>query len=216
MNIIQATSTNYFRSKFGGALFFGPDGSPCVIPHADMGGINGYTFTDEHKVRAYSLSGTAEKPAKKELIIEPDFFDSMERFDVPELGWRTAAEGRIMMHITRATRSYKKGVCLDALQVEVAPHSSELMDTGNISRDYYNRPTTRALMILSPNYKSMEEGLAAMNDGSIMGFAVSNKLAVLPSAGEHYNIAYGLRIIGRIEPNGSVVMHTKLAVEELS
>jgi hypothetical protein len=215
MSIIKETSGDYFARKFGAAMFFGPEGVPCILPSNEVSGLGASTFTQDGKVRAFALEGTAEKPSKKELFIEKEFFDSMERFSVPDLGWRAAAEGRVMVHFARATRTYKKGVCLDSVEVRFAGHTMELMDTGNVSHEYYNRPTTKALMILTPVYTPLAEGLEGMNSGKIIGFALSANLAVLPGDGDNYQIAYGMQVVGTLSPDGSARMSIKRSLEDL-
>lgn len=216
MSIIKTTSKDWFSRKFCSAVLFSPSGEPCVLPHEGMVGLGYPSFNIDGKVRAFVLTGTPEKSSKKEIFIDPEYFDDMDKFKVPDLGWRTAADGRVLAHFSRNPRTYKKGVCVDALQCTFAPHTFELMHTGNISRDYYSRPAVKAHMVMSPTFIPLSEGLRRMNEGEIMSFAVSSNLAICPSADDdRYHVVSGTDVVGYITPEGRAVLQINQTLEDL-
>lgn len=216
MTIISTMGRDYFVRKFSSAVFFGPEGEHCVLPHQALAGLKSASpFTVEGNVRAISVVGTAEKHSKRELILPQDFFDDMNKFSIPTLGYRTAAEGRVMFYASPIVRAYKKGVCLDAVRTDIAFHSRELMSAGAISSSYYSRPSTRAKMLLDPQYMSLSDGLRAMNDGDILSFALSPNLAIVPSDGENYLVHCKNQIIGEVTPDGTVQIQIPGDLEDL-
>lgn len=215
MSIILNTNRDYFVRKFGGAMFFDSDGTPCALPCPSLSGMDVPMFTNEAKVRAIAVTGSADRPVKEERILEPEFFDSMAKFAVPALGWRSAAGGRVMMYLTGSTRTYKKGVCLDSVQFSYARHTRDMFETGNVSHSFYGRPYVKLAAVMRPKYMSLQEGLAAMNAGDIMGFAVSQDLAVLPNADDTYLVAYANQIVGTISPSGTATLHIPRSMEDL-
>ena len=216
MNIIDSTNKDYFLRKFGGAMFLDEEGNPCLLPAVDVSGLTSISmYTQEGKVRALALQGSPEKSSKKERIFDLDFFDNMDKFKVPDLGWRQAAEGRVLVHMSRVARIYKKGVTVDGLELHWASHTRDLMDTGNISTEYYNRPNVKAHMLLKPKFLTMQEGVRRMLDGNILAFAASPNIAVVPASDNSLSILYGKNKVGDIDANARITLHIKQQVEDI-
>lgn len=219
MSIIETSGKDYFARKFAGTVFLDAEGEPCVIPSGELAGLSANTFTQDGRVRVLKLRGTPDKSSKAEHIIDADYFDSMEKFAVPELGWRTAAAGRVLVYFARSTRTYKKGICLDSVTYDFAPHTLELMNSGSLSMDYYARPAVKGHMILSPQVLTLAEGLRGMNSGELMSFAISPQVAVAPAldgSDGTYSVYHKLDIVGTLTSRGRVTLINNLPLEEFT
>lgn len=210
MSIIRDMGRQYFYSKFAGAVVLSPDGKAGCIDTAS-------TYDEDGNVCVISSTGTLGKARRNVIPVPPDYFDSLEKFNVPDLGWRSAAEGRYMAYFQRPQRTYRKGLHVRDLQVTQMAHTTQLINSGNLSGMFFSRDYIVARMLCEPEFMPLADGLAAMNSSDIMGFALSNKLAVGPSdRDDTYILYYEEFPVGTVGSDGTMNLHIPNTFEELT
>lgn len=196
MNLIKELSVGYFQERFGGCMFFDPDKKASYID----------TSRSWHKneVGIITVSGTASKPVTEEAVLPYDFFTGLEVFGVPNLGWRSAAQGRYMVYMSRNNRAYHRGVSREVLQRWLSPATQFLIDTDNISEDYYTRVATTTSMVMQPEYVPFTEGVSMLKRGELFSFCTSANLAVIPDVGDDLAIYFNSNRVGSVKSNGQI------------
>lgn len=149
----------------------------------------------------------------RNVNVEADFFESMHTFAWPKLGYRELKEGdtRAVFFLT-STRSVNRGLRDDLIQAESLPAARVL---GGIEADMRNFHNTVYLpAIFAPKFTSYAEGLEKLLSGSIMGFAMSEDLAVGISCTEgmnrEYDIYFRQKVIGHLNRDGTAEISNKI------
>jgi hypothetical protein len=194
MNLIQELGLGYFGERFNRCMFFGPDGKACYILDANR----------SEGIKCAVVEGPSTKPVVTETYIPPDFFKDLSVFGVPALGWRSTAQGRYTVYMSRNNRSYHRGVSSGILNKFVAPSSELLIRDDGVSPEYYSRESTVVSMVMNPEFITMRDGIAAMADGSLYSFAISANLAVLPMSDESYGLYFNTNRVGSVSPGGNI------------
>lgn len=194
MNLIQELGQGYFHERFNRCMFFGPDGKPAYI-------IDG---AHHQGVKCVLVDGPSTKPVTTETFIPYDFFKDLSVFSVPALGWRSAAQGRYTVYMSRNNRTYQRGVSNGVLNKFIAPSTELLIRDDGVSPDYYERESTVVTMVMRPEYMPLREGVEAMNEGSVYSFCVSANLAILPVSDDAYGLYFNTNRVGSVSPGGNV------------
>lgn len=208
--MVQELGLDYFRTRFSGAFFLDDEENVCIIDSdrriTDRRDEANDRY-DGYNIPVTKLGGTAEKPTVEPIVMPSAWFDGMHRFAYPQLGYREAANGKVLVNFSRNNRSYQRGISKQNLVRDTAIHTAYMYDTGNVSSEYYTRPSTTALLIFKPTFTSLADGLAKMNEEQIMSFVLSPNLAVvhnLQEDSDNYNILFRGRHIGHLERDGSM------------
>ena len=196
--------------RFGGCMFFDDKKRPNFIT----------TDADWPKgaVSSTAVMGPTTKPALETNSLPYDFFTDLSVFTVPPLGWRSTAQGRVLVHFRRNNRSYHRAISAGVLIQTVSPVTKYLYDTGNISSEYYSRNATLVSMVMNPEYTPFKEGIEALRSGKVISFCVSPTIAVIPDAEEKQAIYFNTNKVGEINPDDSIKCYSpvvQLMVEDL-
>jgi hypothetical protein len=197
-NLVKELGDRYFKQRFVHAMF-AVDGMPHFLDSESMW-PNG-------KVTAVKVLGPAEKPKTESVNLPWHFFDSFDKFRVPPLGWRMAAQGRVLIHFTRngiRRAGYRRGVAPENLRKYYAPSSIFLDRGGNISLHYYNGTAATTSLIMDPKYMSLKEGIEAMDNGDVVGFAANANIAVIPAVSRGKTVMFNTNFVGTISKDGEV------------
>lgn len=205
-NLIQSFhGTDRFYSKFSSSLFKNGE-DVCYINPEGRGG-NGNQIS-ARKLR-YTASGRVS--ATTEQVYFPhDFFSDMSVFATPDLGWRMAAGGKVLLHLARNPGSTHRGIRVAGLDSHISDMTRYLHDTGAVDLSGETSPVKMAHMVMCPSYVTVQEGIAAARAGRLAGFAVSADVAVMPAANNTFTIWYRRKAVGTIDADGRI--HTQMKV----
>jgi hypothetical protein len=193
MNMIQEVGNRHFFDRWAGCMFYDKDGKPNYIRgQAPDGVIVGV------------IKGTASKPSMEEKILPNDMFQKLTMFKVPPLGWRATAEGRYMAFFNRNNKAYRRGVGASSLQRWISPATQYLINTKNISKEFYDKEIATVALIMMPEYHSLQDGLRLMRSGDLFSFAVSANLAVIPDKDEGKALYFNTNKVGQIMKDGTL------------
>lgn len=202
MNLVNEVGVSHFRERWESALFFNEGGDPCYI-NSEATWISG-------TVACSVVKGTASKPKLEDANNPYECFKDLTMFKTPALGWRMAANGRYLVYLRRNNKAYRRGVSLTHVTGWLAPSTQLLVSTGDLSKDFYSRQSSRAMMIMKPEYMKLQQGLQAMRDGDVLSFAVSNNLAVIPDVDDKVSVYFNMSKVGTIGLDGSIVCNVPI------
>lgn len=192
-NLIDEVGTQYFAERFGGCMFFDAAKRPSFIDNSERW-PNG-------KIKVGIIVGPATKPTIETGYLPYSFFKNMSVFATPPLGWRSAAQGRYMVHMRRrnTNNGYHRGIAPKLILPTFSPATEYLFQTGNISEEYYMRPSTVTALVMNPEYVSLKEGLPLMREGELFSFAVNPNIAVIPDVDEKLGIYFNTKKVATID-----------------
>lgn len=207
MNMVQQLGTSYFSQRFGGSFFLGPDNNPCKIDTR--------RWQDEQTVPVTTFKGTPEKATSEQGYVDAEYFPDMSILRVPRLGWRSAARGKYLAHLSRVNTSYQRGVCDANLQRQNAPHTTYLINYGEISTGTFQNEAATALLLYKQKYLPLAEGVALMNEGKILSFVVSPAFAIVPQDDDTYAMLAHDRKVGTVTKSGDISLLIPFSPEML-
>lgn len=204
MTLIAQLGMDQFLNKYN-TSFFMHEGLPCIVTGSNRDG----------KVKADKIDGTINKPVTTAVVIEPEFFTDMSVFATPALGWRAAANGRYLVYLQRNNGSFHRGTCIDNMHVNMHEMTTWFAQNGGLNLDYYGRHSTICKMVMQPQYVSLTEGLALIQRGKVVSFAVNELLAVVPAEDGLYDVLFREKKVGSVDDNGSITCTIPFVVEAL-
>lgn len=194
MNLVKELGMEYFQDRCRNSMFFDENKRSCYIGD-EWGGAG---------IPIYVVSGTTEKPVTTQERKGADFFTDLSVFSTPPLGWRMAAEGRYLAYFRRNNRSYHRGVAHHVLTRTVSPASQYLMETDNLSHNFYEDRAPTAHMVMQPSYISFRQGIEAMRQGELFSFAASPIIAVLPDVNGKQAVYFNTTHAATVSPEGEI------------
>lgn len=192
-NLIQQFSLDYFMARFQNTVLLGPNGNPCYISEGNSSSI----VTKE-------VTGTIGKLRTETVRIPHDFFTDMTVFKTPELGWRTAAQGRLAVFLSRNNRGYNRGINLGSLTRWISPLTVQLMEDGLVSNTYYEQSGVKTKLVFDADYLTLAEGMRKMSEGELLSFAVSPRIMVAAAGESHADLYFSENRVGRVLMNGTI------------
>jgi hypothetical protein len=184
-NIIDELGIQYSSERFGGCFFFTEDKRPAYI--------NTGTRWNNGSVPAIIVEGNVTKPTTLPTAI-PN-----------ALGWRMAAEGRYLVHLSRNNHAtINRAVSNQVLRRFISPATQFLQDTDNISTEYYSRTAQAALMVMRPEYTSLKDGVEAMRAGELFSFCSSPVVAVIPDMDDSQAIYFNTHKAATLDSKGTL------------
>lgn len=194
-NLINDLGRDYCLENIVGSIFF-VDGAPHLL--ADI---------DRHELLATRIDGTAEAPltVQVRLPISPTFDKGFESLAHPNLGYRVAAGGKLLLMLT-STPSFRRGLQHTGLRSNFPTVSEYIAHKLELNLRMYNDPYVKARLVVETNFTPLAEGLKKIADGSLYLFAVNEDIAVVPSPrkGLYLDLLYKDRIVGHIDTSGSI------------
>lgn len=180
MNLLEEFGAGYINERCNNAVFLHPEGWTGMY-------LEG-TLTSGVRVR--KIEGYVGRLSVSDETLPCDFFEGLHVFNVPELGWRSALNGRAMMYLSHAG-GYGRGVRPgNNLRVEYSQMTQSFIGRGGVSSNYLSRTDVRAKIATTPEHLTLAEGLALMREGTHAGFSISPTLAVTASDDEEVGILY--------------------------
>lgn len=195
MNIVDQVGWEYFSTRFNGCVFIGPSAAPHYIE-----GVN------NSRSRLVQCKEVESYKSARNVTLPYDFFESFKFLAVPEVGWRAAEGGRLLVRLERNNTSYTRGITLKNLTRDYAMHTEYMFNMGKLSRRDVELPAYTATLVTKPEHMSMRDGLEAMNKGEIMAFTNSAHIAVVPESNTTYNILCGSSHVANVSPEGEVTL----------
>lgn len=191
-NLVTAFGRDYFMSRFRGAFFRDPENA--------VGRVLGFVDTgNSTTVHVEYVTGKVGRLSTSQKNVPFSFFTSMKQFSTPRLGWRSASNGRFMSYYYVNSGTYShRGVSSGNLKKVVATHTAQLANVGSISTTYYSSDQVLNKLISDPEYVDMRNGVEAMRQGTIMGFAVDHNIAVCIAGPSTASIMYKLNEVGKV------------------
>lgn len=179
MNLVQEHGYGYFNDRFRDSVFRHPDGWVGIVKQANN--ANDVTIT--------KVEGVVGRLSPTEVVIEAAFFTSLAVFDVPEVGYRTAAEGRYVAYVDHRSGS-NRGVSARNTTWSMSPMTEQMGFDRAVSISYFGRADVKAALICTPIYTQLHKGAAAMLAGEIAGFALSSATAVTATDNPEMGLIY--------------------------
>lgn len=193
MTIVEQVGPDYFASRFTGCVFIGPNGNPHYID-----GVN------NPRSRQVNCKEVESLKSVRNVTIPFDFFETFKFLSVPEIGWRSAEGGRVLVRLQRNNTSYTRGITLKNLHREYAEHTEYMFDMGKLCKKDTELGSYLATLVTRPEHLSISEGVEAMNKGKIIAFSNSAHVAVVPESNTMYNILCNSTHVANITPEGEV------------
>ena len=166
-NLIQQIGADYFRRRFQLAFFRDDGGHPAVLQ----------SMHDGRSVETQRVIGDVDRVTTENRMLPATFFDSLERFTVPPLGWRCAYQGKLMVHLQRNNSSYDwRGTGFNNIITHFAPLTSALQDDGLVNTDL--TPAQMCALTFNDAFMSLQQGVDEIRAGRRLGFAISPTVAV--------------------------------------
>lgn len=195
MSIIQEVGTDYFSSRFQGCIFLGPNGNPHYV--------ESIARASSQRVNCREVLSVKDS---RQALVPFEFFQTFKFLTVPELGWRAAEKGRVLVRLQRNNSSYTRGVTIKNVFRSYAPHTEYMFNMGKLNRQLVDATDYLVKLVTEPGHMSMTEGVKALNRGNIMSFTVNAKVAVVPENNSLYNIFCNADHVANVSPEGQVTM----------
>lgn len=193
MNLVQQVGAEYFSSRFGGCIFVGPNDKPHYIEGVSVRRTVNCKEAESHK-------------QLKNVELPFDFFSTFKFLAVPELGWRSADDGRVLLRYSRDNKSYTRGITLKNVSREYAEHTEYMFGMGKLNKKDIEAPSFIASTVVQPEHLSMSDGVEAMKNGKIMAFTNSASVAVVPESDSLFNIYCGSTHVANTTPEGEITL----------
>lgn len=198
--IAEYGSTSYFNDKFSGAMFGlkQSDGSvtAAVLRQA----------LSSNEVQCRTFSGKVGKITTNDVIVPGDYFSGLNVFRTPTLGWRSAKNGRLLLHVSkRNNRSCSvRGVSARGLSTLISGITSRMIGLGLESPSYYAEEGVLTKLVMEPEYTEYNQGIELMREGKILSFVPNERVAVQAINNDVAHIYLGTVPVGRIDLNSKV------------
>lgn len=189
MNLMQEFGPRYVNDRSRGAVFVHPEGWTGIMEQA----------YDNGEVEVTKVEGNVGRLSVEKIMLPHDYFTGLKVFDVPELGWRTAQNGRMLVHL-RQSSGYSRGVSpRNNLITEYSDMTQYMFENRAVSQAYYQRQDVMAKLITTPEYLTLADGIKQMREGEIASFAMSPILAACATDDENVaNLYVRTRVVGTI------------------
>lgn len=204
MSLIAQLGMDQFLTKYSGS-FFMHEGLPCFVTGSNRDG----------NVKADKIGGTINKPVTTQVVIDPEFFTDMGVFATPALGWRVAGNGRYLVYMQRNNGSFHRGTCIDNITFNYHEMTTWFAQNNGLNMEYYSRNAAICKLVMEPVYLPLTEGLALIQKGKIVSFAVNELMAIVPSENGLYDVLFREKKVGTVDDNGSVTCTIPFVVESL-
>lgn len=180
MNLLEEFGAGYINERCNNAVFLHPEGWTGMYLEGNL----------TSGVRVRKIEGYVGRLSVSEETLPCDFFTGLQVFDVPDLGWRSALNGRAMMYLYYAG-GYGRGIRPGSnLRIDYSDMTQSFIGHGGVSSNYLSRTDVRAKLVTTPEHLTLAEGLALMREGTHAGFSISPSLAVTASDNEEVGIVY--------------------------
>lgn len=206
-HLINQIGLDYFRRRFSSAFFIGPDGLPSFVN--DVG--DGYT------VHCTKVTGSVDKISTENIRVPWAFFDSLERFRVPALGWRCGYKGKLLVHLQRDNGSYSmRGTGSGNMRPHFSPLTSVLADDGQVNTRL--SPAQLCALTFDNSFIPLQQGVQEIRNGQRLSFAVSPTIAVSVKNDTVLEVYFRQFAVGTIDGNNNMkitVPHLRQQLGEL-
>lgn len=192
-NIVEQVGPDYFSPRFQGSIFIGPNGNPFYIDRIDCPSTK---LVNCREVRSPNGSVEATVPF--------EYFQTFKFLAVPELGWRAAEKGRMLVRLQRNNTSYTRGITTKNVHREYAPHTEYMFSLGKLKKIDVETVDYLVSLVTKPNHLTMAEGIEALNRGAIMSFTNNSKVAVVPESNNSYKLFCNADHVANVSPEGEV------------
>lgn len=151
----------------------------------------------------------------KAVDIPSEVIETMDFFAWPKLGYREYDTGRGLRSTAFLTlqRSAMRGLKRDLLNIDHVGDTYLLPSVSNM-RDCVS-DSAIARVIFKPTFTKFDDGIHALQQGTVLSFALSEDLAVSFSCTQGpdrmADVLYKQKVIGEVKPNGEVVIPHKIA-----
>lgn len=197
MNLVQDFGIGYFLQQFSGAYFMKDE--HVLRIHRNAGD---WYSGNRGAIRCEKATGTAARMKVIAEDVPEDFFASFSTFSYPDLGWRTAANGMLIMRCEFAVGSYRRGLQPDNVHKVFHPFSVECANLGLLDPSPYTNGMRLGTLLMRPVYYSFAEGMSLIAKKKLLAFAVNADILVAPGAGDTYDIIAGEHVIGAVNADG--------------
>jgi hypothetical protein len=194
-DLITKLGTEFFNRKFSGSYFKDNQDRPGIIRTVD-GGQVAYT----------ALGGNSKRIYRSDQTLPRSFFTGLEVFSVPTLGWRSAQDGKYLSFFSRNNRSYHRGLSGSNLTSEHSPLTKWLMASQNMDRNIALNEDFKCMLAMKPEFIPFTVGIQKMREGSLLSFAASPTVAVMPGEEDTFSIYFRQALAGKVLPDGTVVV----------
>lgn len=207
-NLIAQLGHGYARERLAGCMFMTEDDRAAFIDTRNA------AWT-ERTAPVSVIGGPSSKTTIETRHVPHEYFKDFSTFATPALGWRMAANGRWMGYMRRNNASYNRALAAKGITTWLAPTTQFLINSDNLSLEYYQRPTTIAHLVMLPEYMSMADGLAGMASEKMLGFALSSNMAVIADTDEQHAFYFNTAKVGTVALDGTVTCKVPMFAEYL-
>lgn len=188
MNLLEQHGAATYNSRIAGAFIRHSEGWVGILGQCE----------DGTNIKVTKVEGKIGKLSTEDVYLRPDFLPNLAALGTPDLGYRTAAEGRLLVYITNAG-GYNRGIGNANANMTYSNMSYDMFEARALSSSYYSRPDVRAMLVHNPEYLDFHTGAAAMSTGDLASFAINSYVA-LSSTANPLEAALEVRgqVVGRV------------------
>lgn len=197
MNLIEELGRQYITERFDQCMFYDSEGRPCVLRVASR-------WNPEDGVPIDRFSGTPENVETSNDTLDPDFFKDLSVLAVPQLGWRSTAEGKYTVYYSRNNASYHRGLANKNLLKYISPLSQYMLETESINGDNLMTYQTDVMMVMKPQFETLKSGIEKLRAGELVSFSVSPIVAVFPSKNGNLSVYFNTRPVAVIDKDNNI------------
>jgi hypothetical protein len=200
--LIEELGAEYCNEMFAGALFLYEE-QPHEFVQILRDGNGGWT------VVASRYTKNPEKPAPRKVNVPGAFFENWGSLSHPMLGYRMAAEGRILGYCTK-TLGTRRGLTAPAIQINFHDVCYASEEAGLVDVNHFAKASGKVPLVMCPTYLTFMEGMAKVMKKEIPSFAISADFAVAPNQEVDFlEILYRQRRIGLVDEKGNAELTVK-------
>lgn len=193
MNLIEQFGPSWFEQKFRGS-YFQYEGMPAKVIN-----VTGERRSSVKCLVIPRINGQVT-PYTKEVPYY--YFNNVEIFNVPTLGWRSCNKGTWTAWISRNNHSYHRGLSAANIRVQHSDLTTFLSRQG-ISFVPMNDEKL-CNIVLQPQFIPLRKGISLMLAGKIVSFAVSSTIAVFPGEDDKLVIKFSNKDVGTVDADGNI------------
>lgn len=173
-NLVDKYGRDWFNNKFPGS-YFRFCGVPARVIQAQSadrkGGKSVVKIRLSHRVN--------NKVVASDKVVPADLFADSSIFNVPELGYRHAHNGKWLVFMRRNNSSYVRGLSTRNLNIFESQFTSYLRSINQVSEFLTEDETVN--LVMEPTFVPLNKGIQLMLEGKLLSFAASSTVAVVPS-----------------------------------
>jgi hypothetical protein len=198
-DLITELGATYCNDLMQGAMFL-HEGVPYEFERA-LAQLDGNIL-----VSCTRYTDDADKPKPKVVQISSTVFTDWSTLAHPQLGYRMAADGRMLAYVTKIP-GVRRGISAGSLIITPHDVSWVCEENGLVDTNHFLNGTGKPAFVMCPKFFTFTEGIAKILKREIPAFAISADFAVAPNRDVKFlEVLYKQRRIGEVDEKGNAVI----------